>query len=198
MFPSLPPTRRTGGEHRWVATTPELLKPFCHFPFHCHGKLEGKLFKPKRVEHARAVVFFVPPMEFVHVTRMISNVQESSLYVWAQIAMLNHANVLWTATAPAPPKPGQESSRAYTENYTEEAKVTIKARGVALLQEFLSAPAGKRIPLSAGLLRVANGTSGEADDASEAASESEAAQLEPMPLPGAAVDTFDHSDGEFE
>ena len=23
-----------------MATTPELLKPFCHFPFHCHGKLE--------------------------------------------------------------------------------------------------------------------------------------------------------------
>lgn len=181
----------------WVGETPTSFLPVCHFPFHALGFREGKIFKPKKVTEGRALCWYSPPMHFAHRSRVICGVEETKLTITAQIAMLNHANVLTVAKAPT----GKTSKAAHLSftGYTEENRVEIKARGVALLKEFLAAPAASRIPLSAGLVRVANGTVSDAvSEASEAASEAEAEMLEPMPLPGVGVDTFDDDGEDFE
>jgi len=79
----------------------------------------------------------------------------------------------------------------------------MKARGTELLAQFLSDPMHLKIPLSAGLVRVAQGwVDDETEifpDRSSATSEgwSEAELLEPMPLPG-RLDTFDYEEEMFE
>ena len=140
-------------------------------------------------------------MQFVHKTRKIAGVEEQCLTVYTQISMLNHANHLEVAkppTTPATTKPGSAKTTEYKAftGYSELQKVAIKARGVELLNMFLDDPMAKKIPLSAGLKRVALGV---ADDVSEDVSESmsEVDQLEPIQLPG-AVDTFDHEGESFE
>ena len=134
MLPSLTQTHSTSTTSRWVAETPDALKQVCYFPFHALGHREGKLFKPRKLSEARALCYFTPPMEFNHATRKIEGVEESRLVVHAQIAMLNHANVLWTASPPEKLKKSDEM-RAFNKAYTEEEKVAIKARGVAILLE---------------------------------------------------------------
>jgi len=182
------------GRRHFIARTHGAFKAACLFPFHALGFREGKLFKPARVREARAICFYAPPMQFTYRRQKIAGVEETSLLVLAQVVMLNHANVLSVAKAPPPAKANEY--RAFT-GYSEEELVAIKARGVELLQDFLAAPARSKIPLSAGLTRVANGCGDEASEASKAAAEAEAEVLEPMPLPG-AVDTFDEGEEEFE
>ena len=135
-------------------------------------------------------------MHFVHKTRKIAGVEESNLTVFAQISMLNHANHLEVAKAPPPTKAKSAGDYKAFKGYTELEKVAIKARGVELLNLFLVAPEGKRIPLSNGLRNVALGI---AEDVAENASEgvSEGDHLEPMPLPG-VLDTFDFEGETFE
>jgi len=192
-LPNLEEVMRNGRSH-FVAWRHEDFRAACLFPFHALGFREAKLFKPARVREARAICFYTPPMQFTHRRQKIAGVEETSLTVLAQVVMLNHANVLSVAKAPPPAK--AKEYRAFT-GYSEEELVAIKARGVELLQEFLGAPARSKIPLSAGLTRVANGTSDQPSEASEDAAEAEAEVLEPMPLPG-AVDTFDEGEEEFE
>ena len=193
MLPSITMVDSTPTTSRWVADTPDSLKRACLFPFHALGHREAKLFKPKRVRDARAICFYSPPMEFNHITRTVAKVQECSLVVYAQIAMLNHANVLWTAT----PQPAGTGAKRAFEGYSEEEKVAIKERGVLLLKEFMRAPVRQRIPLSSGLIRVAEGWSDGASDAASEASAAEGEFLEPIPLPG-VVDTFDAEGETFE
>ena len=83
-----------------IARDVEQLRGACEFPFHALASMEAKLFKPVRVNEARAVCFYSPPMLFVHQSKTVSGVEESMLTVEAQICMLNHAGVLWTAKPP--------------------------------------------------------------------------------------------------
>ena len=115
----------------------------------------------------------------------------------AQAAMLNHANVLWTPTKP--PEEKAKRTMLVFKGFSEDEKVAIKERGVALLLQFMNAPQKSRIPLSTALLKVARGVpdGSHASEAESEAAEAEADFLEPMPLPG-AVDTFDEEGECFE
>ena len=179
QLPRLEQVRR-GGELHLVAWTPDAFRAACFFPFHALGFREGKLFKPARVREARAICFYSPPMQFVHRRQMVAGVEETSLTVLAQISMLNHAGVLLGAKAP-PVSTKANEYLAFT-GYSESDLVKIKMRGIELLQEFLDAPMAKKIPLSAGLTRVAKGMSDEQSEASMEAASAEGEHLEPMPL----------------
>ena len=61
--------------------------------------------------------------------------EETSLTVFAQVAMLNHANIL--SVAKAPPKPKENVYLAF-KGYSEKDMVDLKARGVELLQAFMA------------------------------------------------------------
>ena len=80
--------------------------------------------------------------------------------------------------------------------YSELQKVSIKARGVELLTQFLADPKHLKIPLSTGLSRVATGWV-EDPSATESEAGSTEELLEPMPLPG-KNDTFDYEEECFE
>ena len=133
--------------------------------------------------------------------------QESSLTVFAQTAMLNHAGILCVATPPPPPKKSMRRGelfsvprhmmRAFAKAYTEEEKVAVKARGVELLKLFLAAPSGKKIPLSTGLMRVAWDDNDSWSESAHSAEGDGSEVLVPMPLPG-AVDTFDAEGEDFQ
>ena len=185
----------TANSVTWVGETTESFLPVCQFPFHALGYREGKIFKPKKVKEGRAICYYTPPMQFHLRRQKICGVTETKLTVTAQIAMLNHANVLTVATA----SPDQlKKQRGAFGGYSEEQRVDIKARGVVLLQQFLADPANARIPLSNGLQRVAHGTADNASEVSVTASEMEAENLEPVPLPGCAVDTFSDEGETYE
>ena len=193
-LPLLKEVETTTNSVTWVAETPEAFLPICQFPFHNLGFREAKLFKPKKVTEARAICFYTAPLCFYLKYRTVCGVKETKLIICAQIAMLNHANILSVAVAPP-----VSSKGARFQGYSEDEKIKIKARGVALLNQFMAAPAASRIPLSAGLIRVATGTAkDDTSEASQAASDAEAEQLVPVPLPGVAADTFDDDDEDFE
>ena len=99
LHTKLPLLHHVNGTRHWIAQSHDAFKNACVFPFHSNGFREGKLFKPLRVKEARAICYYTPPMQFTHRTQKVAGVEEASLTVHAQIAMLNHANVLSTASA---------------------------------------------------------------------------------------------------
>ena len=77
-----------GRSHVFVAKTHEAFRAACFFPFHALGFREAKLFKPAHVREARAICIYSPPMQFIHRRQKVEGVEETSLTVLAQVAML--------------------------------------------------------------------------------------------------------------
>jgi hypothetical protein len=203
----------------------EEVEKVAKMPFHALACLEGKLFKPRGLHHARALVWYAAPIVVTHLTRTICGVEETKLVLDAQILMLNSSGIIdypkplakaSRGFMPPSPRPGVKAKPPplpssappiIFQGYGQSDLALHKTRALHLISEFLRVPLTHRIPMTASFLNMYIREGGHGDVSMQESSTSESdmddfalRELVPAAPPvGAVADELrDWSDEDWE